>query len=144
MKETSPTKSKQARQRKWLAAYKANLFNIAKACRQIGINRTTYYRWLENDSRFARMAHDARQEMVDFVESKLLEKIRQGDTIATIFFLKCQAKDRGYIEAKEQSEVQPVVRIDVKAILQNPKMRIALETIAKGYRHESRKITERN
>lgn len=144
MNETNATKSKQARQRKWLGAYKANLFNIAKACREIGINRTTYYRWLENDPRFAEMVHDAREEKIDFIESKLFQKIQKGDTISIIFALKTLAKSRGYVERQEISgpEGQPIANIDVKAILKNPKMRVALETIAKGYRHEDRKISE--
>ena len=90
------------------------------------------------------MVHDAREEKIDFIESKLFEKIRKGDTISIIFALKTLAKSRGYVERQEISgpEGQPIANIDVKAILKNPKMRVALETIAKGYRHEDRKIIQ--
>jgi len=37
----------------------------------------------------------------DFIESKLIKLINEGDTAATIFAAKTQLKDRGYIERQE-------------------------------------------
>ena len=39
-----------------------------------------------------------RERITDEVEGHLLEKIRNGDTIATLFYLKCHGKARGYID----------------------------------------------
>ena len=39
--------------------------------------------------------------MIDFAESSLYKQIKDGNTSATIFFLKTQAKRRGYIEKQE-------------------------------------------
>ena len=44
-------------------------------------------------------AHKAIEERhKDFAESKLMAAIKAGESWATCFFLKCKAKDRGYIE----------------------------------------------
>jgi hypothetical protein len=42
--------------------------------------------------------------MIDYVESFLLDKMAAGDTTAIIFFLKCRAKSRGYVE-KSQNDI---------------------------------------
>ena len=104
-KLTKPTK-KQANQETFLESYKANTFNITEACKDIGITRTIYYKWLEDET-FAKQVEVAREELVDIVESALLKKIREGNMTAIIFFLKCQAKSRGYIEAPPKDESVP-------------------------------------
>jgi hypothetical protein len=123
---------KKLRQRVWLEAYKASLFNITEACKEIGIDRSTYYRWLESDRDFSKAAQDAKEEKLDFIEDKLLGKIAEGDTTAIIFALKTLAKHRGYVERQEiigpMSATFPA--IDIKILLQNPEIRFALETIS--------------
>jgi hypothetical protein len=125
-------KSKRARQRTWVEAYKANLFNVTEACKKIEIDRSTYYRWLENDPDFAQAVQDAREEKIDFIEDQLLERISSGDTTAIIFALKTLAKHRGYVERQEiVGPVTPILpSIDIKILLQNPEIRVALETIS--------------
>jgi hypothetical protein len=125
-------KSKKARQRAWLEAYKARLFNVTTACREIGIDRSTYYRWLENDPSFSQAVQEARDEKLDFIEDQLLGKIAEGDTTAIIFALKTLAKHRGYVERQEIiTQGNPALPgIDVKILLQNPEIRLALETIS--------------
>lgn len=127
-----PRGSKKARQRAWLEAFKANFFNITAACHLIGIDRSTYYRWLENTPDFAQSVQEAREEKLDFIEDKLLGKIAEGDTTAIIFGLKTLAKHRGYVERQEI--VGPMnaslPAIDIKILLQNPEIRLALETIS--------------
>jgi hypothetical protein len=125
-------RSKRARQRAWVAAYKSNLFNVTEACKKIEIDRSTYYRWLESDPDFAQRVQDAREEKIDFIEDQLLERISSGDTTAIIFALKTLAKHRGYVERQEiVGPVTPVLPlIDIKILLQNPQIRLALENIS--------------
>lgn len=49
---------------------------------------------------------DEKESLKDFAESKLIENINANDTTSILFFLKTQAKDRGY---------QEKTNIDVKA-----------------------------
>ena len=135
-------RSKKARQRTWLEAFKANLFNVTEACKKVEIDRSTYYRWLENDPDFVQAVQDAREEKIDFIEDQLLERISSGDTTAIIFALKTLAKHRGYVERQEI--VGPVTTslapIDVKILLQNPEIRVALETISNELNDGSKDI----
>jgi hypothetical protein len=92
------TKSGKAeRQDAFIQAYLASAFNISSACRQVGIDRSTYYKWLD-ETDFAEKLNEAREAKKDFIESMLLEKVAKGDTIATIFACKCLLADRGYVE----------------------------------------------
>ena len=43
----------------------------------------------------------ATEQMLDFAENKLHKQIEKGNMTAIIFFLKCQGKERGYIERQE-------------------------------------------
>lgn len=44
---------------------------------------------------------DEREAMRDMAEGELYKKIKNGDTTAIIFYLKTQAKERGYVERQE-------------------------------------------
>lgn len=71
---------------------------IATACEKVGISRTTFYRWCDADPEFKEKADEITETQVDFVESKLLQQINEGDTTAIIFYLKTKGKKRGYNE----------------------------------------------
>jgi hypothetical protein len=88
---------KAERQGAFIKAYLASAFNVSSACRQVDIDRSTYYKWLEDDG-FASKLNEAKEAKKDFIESMLLEKVAKGDTIAIIFACKCLLADRGYVE----------------------------------------------
>ena len=69
---------------------------IKTACASAGISRQTYYNWMKTDKEFAERAKLIEDELVDVVQAKLLENIRNGDTTAAIFFLKTKGRNRGY------------------------------------------------
>ena len=74
---------------------------VTTACRQVGINRTTYYKYLKEDKEFAKQVKDIENIALDFAESQLHKQISEGNTTATIFLLKTKGKSRGYVERSE-------------------------------------------
>lgn len=87
----------------FLKAFTEKHWNISKACQAIGIGRRTFYAWMEKDKNFKRKVEDAQEDMVDFAEDCLMRRIHDGDTTATIFFLKTKGKHRGYVERMENA-----------------------------------------
>jgi hypothetical protein len=89
---------------------------ITDACKSTGIGRTTVYDWIRLDEDFKKEVDLVNETVIDFVESKLFQKIEgvymqdsenevyktpPSDT-AIIFYLKTKAKKRGYVEKTEQ------------------------------------------
>lgn len=95
-----PTTEK--KKEKFLQAYKNSLGIVSAACEVAGVSRKTYYRWIESDEEFAAKVEDMADFQCDFVESKLLKKIEEGDTTAIIFYLKTKGKKRGYTTNPEK------------------------------------------
>lgn len=69
---------------------------IYVACANVGIGRSTYYRWRDSDPEFAEAVAEVMDAQVDYVEGKLMELINAGDTTATIFYLKTKGRARGW------------------------------------------------
>lgn len=84
-----------------LLALNKNLGVISSACEALGISRTTYYKYYNEDNEFKKQVDNVCEATIDFAESKLLELIESGNVTATIFFLKTKGKRRGYIERQE-------------------------------------------
>lgn len=92
---------------------------ITTAANNSGIARSTFYKWQEDDPVFKKAVEDVQEAAIDYVESKLFEKIKgvsigkhnaEGELVvydvppsdtAIIFYLKTKAKKRGYIERQE-------------------------------------------
>ena len=92
---------------------------VSSACESANIARSTFYDWCNNDPDFKQAVDDINEAAIDFVESKLMEKINgitmldkvedgEGVTYklppsdtAIIFFLKTKGKKRGYSEKTE-------------------------------------------
>lgn len=74
---------------------------VTTACNAVGINRRSHYDWMEVDTEYRKAVEELNELVVDFAESHLHKRIKEGDTIATIFFLKTKGKKRGYVERTE-------------------------------------------
>lgn len=104
--------STKTRKKRFLDALHASLGNISEAAKAVGINRRTYYDWLKDDPDFAQAAENISEAQVDLVEGKLLERIKEGDTTATIFYLKTKGKKRGWSEKLEiEAKISPFERL---------------------------------
>lgn len=88
-----------------------NLGNVSEACKSLNIHRSTFYDYYNNDLEFKNNIDDIKNIALDFVESKLIGKIKEGDIVAILFYLKTQGKKRGYVERVENEITiqQPVV-----------------------------------
>ena len=76
---------------------------LTMAAAKAGIGYRTVCRYVAEYPSVKEAAQDAKENMLDFAESKLYSKIRDGDNTAIIFYLKTQGKSRGYIERQEVS-----------------------------------------
>lgn len=84
-----------------LLALEKSLGVVTTACKTVGLDRTTFYRYLQDDPEFKASVDDIENVAIDFAESKLHKQIEKGDTTATIFYLKTKGKKRGYVEKQE-------------------------------------------
>ncbi len=84
-----------------LKALESSLGVVTVACKKADIPRSTYYKWLKEDKDFALAVEDIENIALDFAESQLHSQIGDGNTSATIFYLKTKGKKRGYIERQE-------------------------------------------
>lgn len=62
-----------------------------RACRKVGIARSTYYRWIESDETFKEMTLKAqekgRAKITDFAESKLMENMNNNHFPSLAYWL---------------------------------------------------------
>ena len=96
----NPKKREQTAQRIIDAIQESNGL-LTLAAKRAGLGYTTVWRYTQDYPLVAQAVIEAKEKMLDFTESKLYEKIKEGDNAAIIFFLKTQGKKRGYIERQE-------------------------------------------
>jgi hypothetical protein len=77
--------------------------NVSATCSTVGIGRTQFYKWKDDDKKFADAIDNVTDFCIDFVEDALQQRIKAGDTTAIIFYLKTIGKKRGYIERVEMN-----------------------------------------
>ncbi len=84
-----------------LDALEKSLGVVTSACKTVGIGRTTHYLWLQEDKEYKAAVEELSDVAIDFAESQLHKQIKEGNSTATIFFLKTKGKKRGYVERQE-------------------------------------------
>lgn len=82
----------------FLEALRAKFGNATEAAKAVGISKQSAYNWRRDDPVFAAEWDEVNESLKDFAESKLLLNISRGKEASIFFFLKCKAKDRGYID----------------------------------------------
>lgn len=66
----------------------------------------TVYNYLKRYPSLEKIRLAEKEKLIDRAEAKLQELINNGEQSAIFFFLKCQAKHRGYVERQEFAGVQ--------------------------------------
>jgi hypothetical protein len=89
------------RKKAMIEALQKSLGIVTTACKLVGIDRVTHYRWLDEDSGYAEQVEAIKDIALDFAESQLHKRMQNGSDTAIIFYLKTQGKKRGYIEKTE-------------------------------------------
>ena len=76
---------------------------VTTACRNASVGRRTHYEWMKADPEYRKAVDSILDVALDMAESQLHKQILDGNTIATIFYLKTKGKERGYIERNEHT-----------------------------------------
>lgn len=74
--------------------------NVSLAAKALSVSRTALHKYIRENS-LQEIVDDAREEIVDLAEDKLLSAVRKGEAWAVCFALKTQGKERGYVERQE-------------------------------------------
>lgn len=113
--------------------------NIAIACQKLGIDRSTYYKWCQNNEDYDFLAQQAIREgkrvIRDLAEAGLVKRISAGDTTAIIFALKNLDKDN-YGEGLNDFRLS-----NYQVILNDPK---ALRTVLKTWQLVAPKLLKQS
>ena len=81
------------KKQKFIEAYKSTNGNITDSAQIVGIERKTYYNWLEKDKDFALAIMDSEANLNDEIRQVLIQKAAEGDMTAVIFYLKNRHPD---------------------------------------------------
>lgn len=77
--------------------------NLAAVARHFGVTRQAVFAYVRKRPALQMIEQDCRESLKDIAEGKLQAAIRKGEAWAICFFLKTQAKDRGFVERAEYS-----------------------------------------
>tara|TARA_R100001163_G_scaffold4987_1_gene6182 strand:- start:29 stop:382 length:354 start_codon:yes stop_codon:yes gene_type:complete len=94
-------KSGHIKKESMLKALESSLGVVTVACKSADVPRSTYYKWLKEDEDFSKAVKEIENIALDFAESQLHTQMKDGNTSATIFYLKTKGKKRGYVERQE-------------------------------------------
>ena len=74
---------------------------ITTIAQRLKVARQTVYTALEKYPTAKQAIADEKDKLKDMAEGAMMQKIKAGDNTMIIFYLKTQAKDRGYIERQQ-------------------------------------------
>lgn len=98
--------------------------NMASVARHFGVTRQAVCAYVHKRAKLLAVQADCRESMKDNAESALYKAVLAGEAWAVCFFLKCQAKDRGYVERQEvtgkDGEALPVLAIRIAGAEEAP------------------------
>ena len=110
MRERNATKNEKGTKSRRSTQFKQEVFlgilrkttNISVACGTLGIARSTFYRWLRRNKKFAEEYEEVQQSKTDFAESILFLAVGSGESWAILEVLHGKlGRKRGYGETFE-------------------------------------------
>ena len=100
-KQEQSERRKEKQKKDILKALKNTMGNVSLSCEKVGISRFAFYRWRDEDPEFDKAVEEINERTLDFVESKLMQGIQDGNARMIIFFLSTKGRGRGYGQTKE-------------------------------------------
>lgn len=74
---------------------------LTVAADMLGVTKQAVSLMIEKHPEVKKARDDAAERVIDFAENRLYDQIADGNTVATIFFLKTKGRQRGYVEKLE-------------------------------------------
>lgn len=105
---------KRDKKEKVLEALERSLGIITPACKEVGITRETFYRWLREDEEFKNKVEEINELQGDFVENQLFKKIKEGSERSILFYMKYKGKKRGYSDSIDVTTNGEKLSSDIK------------------------------
>jgi hypothetical protein len=114
-KMARPFNKKQREEKKklFLEALEESRGMITTSAAAVGVTRETIDNWRKADQEFDKAINEIKEHQKEWVQGKLMTLIENGNTSATIFFLKTQC---GWKES-QKLEVENLNDIDVQAAI---------------------------
>lgn len=104
-----------------IAATKDSKGFVTTIAKRLGCTRANVYALMKKYPTVKEAVDDEREMLKDFAEGKLFKQIDAENMTAIIFYLKTQAKDRGYVERTEVRNIN----LDVTELTDDELERIA-------------------
>jgi len=95
--------------------------NLAAVAKRFGVARMSVWDLVQKRPSLQKVVRDCREGIKDIAESALQRAIMAGEAWAVCFFLKTQAKDRGYIERQEIDTGERKSIVIIEEIVSNPR-----------------------
>lgn len=112
MKKEKKTTKTTLKKEQFLEALEKSMGIISQAAKKIGIDRTTPYRWANEDEEFKEKINEVQNIVVDFGETKLYNLVEKENVTATMYLLNCKGGNRGWGTKSEidiTSDKKPIV-----------------------------------
>ena len=97
-----------------IEALKKHDGNMASCAKEFSCSRALVWSYVDRDRQLRELTDELQETFIDEAESQLYKAIREGNVVATIFFLKTKARHRGY---SERLELLPLQRTDIQVEL---------------------------
>ena len=82
-----------------LVALEKHLGIVTSACKEVTISRDRFYTYYNTDEEFRKKVDLINEYTLDFTETQLLKKIKDGSERSILFYMRYKGKRRGYTDS---------------------------------------------